>query len=192
MTRITNCCQQSWRPGAAVWPLRYPELHVPFVSCEGVGQASPEEGTVQVYESPPLYRDSRGVHHATARCPAAADERLTKCSHESLSSRRYDHCKQCIPIPIFVPKAGTTDRRVYHADLRCSSVPRQLRYPVIRYEWVWWPTWDYHHIIQTFDAYRRCKHCIPDRKVLYPLGKKHSQVTQLRPKRHRKRRSRAA
>jgi len=144
-----------------------------------------------LYKAPPLYRDVRGTCHSTPECAAVAAE-FTRCSHEGFDAKRYERCERCVPVPIFVPKAGATDRRVYHADLQCRSLPRRLRFPVLQLEWVWWPSWDYNHVIHDRE-FVRCTACIPDRALLYPPRRKagtHPSV--LRSSRRRTRRRKAA
>jgi hypothetical protein len=114
-----------------------------------------------------LYRDRSGVYHATRRCsklPPSAE--LVACSYEDVPGCRYTRCEACVPIPIFAPKKGATDHRVYHAVMTCRSVPRDLRYPIPRYDWVWWPSCEYE---RTINEDVRCTLCIPDRVRLYPL-----------------------
>jgi hypothetical protein len=146
-----------------------------------------------LYDPPPLYRDSNGVYHSTRNCPAVPDvEKVTECSYEELGDRRYERCERCVPVPLFVPKPGTTEHPVYHSDLDCRSIPRRLRYPSPQYDWVWWPSWDYEHVIENFDSYRRCKRCIPDRTVLYPSDKKPRSGASSVPKGPHRRRRKAA
>lgn len=140
-------------------------------------------------DDPSLYRDSSAVYHSTPRCPTLPrSTQLVTCSYHDMDGRRYERCERCIPAPLFVPRVGATERRVYHADLKCRSLPRSLRYPVLQYDWVWWPSWDYNHVIHDA-AYVRCTRCIPDRSALYPLGRKPRRTTRHRPglpRRHRR------
>jgi hypothetical protein len=124
---------------------------------------------------PKLYYLPTGEeYHATPQCPEipASKRRFLEANADVLAESVITSCERCCPVDLVIPRESAYRLPVvFHADDDCPDLPEGVGRDGTSDEWIRWPSHTYHRIVtDNGDAWKRCRRCVPDPALLYPLG----------------------